>query len=120
MAKAAPRPPAAFWLPGPGGRGEGGTATRLVSDWASERGVGREAKVMGRLEEANGVARVAGTRWVYGCFLDPNWTSPLGEGLCVCDRERGAETRHCLGARVGVEVWSVPSACGLAPLGQPL
>lgn len=79
--------------------------------------MGREAKVMGRLEEANGIARVAGTRWVYGCFLDPNRTSPFWEG--VCDRE-GAETRHCLGARVGVEDRSAPSACPPAPVGQPL
>lgn len=48
--------------------------------------MGREVKVMGRLEEAHRVSRVAGTSWVYGCFLDPNRTSPLWEG--VCDRER--------------------------------
>lgn len=46
--------------------------------------MGRERKVMERLEEAS--ARVAGTRWIYGYFLDRDRTSLLWEG--VCDRER--------------------------------
>lgn len=36
-----------------------------------------------------------------------------------CVTGRGCETRYCLGARVRVEVWRAPAACGPAgPVGQ--